>query len=129
MGRRRTVYGESDNFSPATKQAIKDRAEKRVHETPLPALAELLTPADNMHRDLVELLTRGDGWMRWTSDLEGKTLFLKYKFTSQQHPNHYVFVSGPVHDVTKLVAYLVRKCQLVDAGQYRPTEDKPYNHM
>ena len=80
-------------------------------------------------RDLQYLLGRGDGWMRWTSDLDGKVLFLKYKFTSIRWPNHYVFVSGPIWDVALMVSALVRKCEKVDAGQLQPTMDKPYNHM
>lgn len=81
-----------------------------------------------MLSDLQELVGRGDGWMRWSSDADGKHLYLKYKFTSLTFPNHYVFVSGPIERVAELIGSLRLKVDLVELGQLRPTLDRPFNH-
>ena len=36
------------------------------------------------------LATHPDGWMRWTSDAEGKTLYLKFKWSGGPLKNRYV---------------------------------------
>lgn len=129
MGTRKGNGPDGDTLSPMTRAKIASQhngANVVDHSVPRnSSFAE----GELMLRDLNWLLARGDGWMRWTSDMEGKTVFLKYKFTSLHWPNHYVFVSGPVYDIALWVGALVRKCEKVDSGDLKPTQDKPYNHM
>lgn len=84
--------------------------------------------ADRLMKDILYLLSRGDGWLRLGCDLDGKVCFIKYKLTSVSWPNHYVYVSGPVYDISLHFASVVRKLELLDAGQFRPTTDRPYQH-
>jgi len=129
MGTPKAGHGDSDELSAESKRKIRDARQLLQVEAPVFSHAAYQARVEHVLEDMICLVGRGDGWMRWTSDLDGKVLFLKYKFTSIRWPNHYVFVSGPIWDVANLVAALVRKCEKVDADELVPTQDKPYNHM
>jgi len=117
----------SDEFSSGTKRAIAAAGGARraalAGETSIGRLAQ----AERMLDELLYLAARGDGWMRWSATSDQKTIYLKYKFTSYLFPNHYVMVSGPLHDIALLVSTLVLKCERVDAGTLLPTPDHYYN--
>lgn len=129
MSSRKRGHSDDGTYSAETRAKIAANnaaADEVVHGGPR---SSWFTQGEQVLRDIQWLLARGDGWMRWTSDSEGKVVFLKYKFTSLTWPNHYVFVSGPVWDVALWMAALVRKCERVDTGELVPTQDKPFNHM
>jgi hypothetical protein len=129
MGAPKRTVSPDDVLSPATRAKAREASRLPLQPQGDQTAIGQLVRVERVLEDLLVLVGRGDGWMRWTADRDGKTVFLKYKFTSYQYPNHYVFVSGPIYDVALLVAALVRKCELVDAGQLKPTLDKPYSHM
>lgn len=129
MGTRKRTTSPDDVLDAATKAQIAAVHGGRHEGAPVPTHQHPFAEGEQVLRDIQWLLARGDGWMRWTSDTDGKTVFLKYKFTSLLWPNHYVFVSGPTWDVAIWMGALVRKCELVDAGQLKPTLDRPFNHM
>lgn len=85
--------------------------------------------AFQLANDLIELCQRGDGWLRITSDRDGKIVYVKYKLNGTRWPNHYVFYSSPIYDIALAVAGIVRMLARVDAGTQTPTPDKPFNHM
>jgi hypothetical protein len=74
-----------------------------------------------------EIISRGDGWLRVTSDENGKTVFMKYKFTSGPHEGHYVmFVGVPGAGLSDLLEGLLWKVRDADRGTLRPTMDTIY---
>jgi hypothetical protein len=129
MTKRSRNVSADDVLSRETKAAIGAAAKQEFEETHFPVPFPAMVAADRLVRDLQDLLARGDGWLRIGCDLDGKVCYIKYKLTSVSWPNHYVFISGPVYDIALHVSAVVRKLELVDAGNLRPTPDKPFNHM
>jgi hypothetical protein len=85
-----------------------------------------LDPAWQLELDMIALLARGDGWLRISGDIDGKTVWLKFKLNGTRWPNHYVMTSGPFHQLQKLLHQLRRKLEEVDSGAYKPTTDHYY---
>lgn len=77
---------------------------------------------------LAHLLDRGDGWVRATSDTDGKTVYLKYKWKSGKWRNHYVMVVCVVDQLSWGLALLETKVSRVSGGEMRPTHDSAYNY-
>lgn len=128
MGTRSKTVSPDDVMTPATRAKARELATAQsVLYGPQTAIGQLVA-VENVLTDMMVLVGRGDGWMRWGADKDGKTLYMKYKFTSYRYPNHYVFVSGPIYDVAMLVAALLRKCERVDDGSLVPTLDRAYDH-
>lgn len=78
---------------------------------------------------LLDLCSRGDGWIRIVPHEFGKTVFCKYKFTVLPWHNHYVMWRQDGGDITEMLWGLLRKVELVDAGELRPIYDVPYSGM
>jgi len=121
-------YGDSDRFAAVTRQKIQQARAAADQGKDAPTIIAQLTSCERVLEELMMLLGRGDGWMRWTATRDQKTIYMKYKFTSYRFPNHYVLVSGPIHDIALLVSILLRKCERVDDGSLLPTPDRPYDH-
>lgn len=129
MGSPKAGGAGSDTFSPETRRAIEAKASRERAEAEVQRLLAPMSSAERVLPNLQWLVCRGDGWMRWTSDRDGKIIYLKFKFNSTAHPNHYVMVSGPVYAIASLVEGLVRKCLSVDQGVLLPTQDRLFERQ
>lgn len=69
---------------------------------------------------------RDDGYLRQIPDGEHEEVFLKWKFTSGKHPNHYVMAKCTVDQLGMGYWLLRRKVQEVDIGARKPTIDRYY---
>ncbi len=78
---------------------------------------------------LLALLARGDGWVRATSDLDLKNLYLKYKYTSGTWRGHYVMVVTTPDMLQWGMQLLLYKTHQADSGELRPSKDTPYNYQ
>jgi hypothetical protein len=72
------------------------------------------------------LFLRDDGWLR-ASPKDGKTLYLKWKFTNGRWAQHYVMVVVDLWLWDWGVQLLEDKLNAVDAGIFRPSKDTWYN--
>ncbi len=86
------------------------------------------SPALDALRAQQAMLMRGDGWLRLTSDTDGKTIYLKYKWKSGNHRNKYVMVVATLDQLAWGLALLHTKCEKADTGEIRPTPDAAYNY-
>lgn len=75
---------------------------------------------------LCELLMRDDGWLRAIPDGEGKTAYLKWKFSRGRFAGHYVMVV--IHPVDYRVGFTMLWDKIEDCytGHRRPTKDRDY---
>jgi hypothetical protein len=77
---------------------------------------------------LLELLDSGDGWIRMTSDLDSKTIYLKYKYKHGKWKNHYVMAVATPDILAWGITLLLAKVEQVAAGERKPTHDSAYNY-
>jgi len=126
MGTPKRTVSLDDEYTPATRAKLREAVTGGAEEGADRTFIGQLSRCERVLEDMMILVGRGDGWMRWTATRDGKILYLKYKFTSYRYPNHYVLVSGPIWDVAMLVATLLRKCERVDAGTLKPTLDRAF---
>lgn len=77
---------------------------------------------------LAQLLHRGDGWVRMVGDLDGKNLYLKYKWTGGEWRNHYVMAVVMLETLSFGLGLLLAKVQQVDIGVRRPTPDRNFDY-
>lgn len=73
------------------------------------------------------LLLRVDGWLRIVSHDDGKTVYFKFKFTSDRWPNHYVMYVEREYCYACGLIGLLAKVHAVDAGHLKPVEDHFYD--
>lgn len=99
---------------------------------PISALAVERLDSGEMDKDSVwilgRLLQRGDGWVRMTGTLDGKTYYLKYKFSDGDHKGHYVMSVVPPELLPWGLVLLYTKVGEVDRGERTPALDKPYDY-
>jgi hypothetical protein len=75
-----------------------------------------------------ELLANPHGWLRFTTSLDGKTLYLKYKWTHPAHlRNTYVMAVVAPYQLGLGLQILLGKVNDVEAGTRHPTPDKGYD--
>lgn len=80
----------------------------------------LLTP-------LYELLRRCDGWLRVSPADEGKTVYVKWKWTVGPLANRYVMAVGTPSELLHLFALVVEKAEDAETGRGPTSQDKYYN--
>lgn len=66
------------------------------------------------------------GWLRLVPADEGKTVYLKWKWTVGELKNRYVMTRGRPEEVENLFLLLLEKKQAAESGQGRTSEDKWY---
>jgi hypothetical protein len=90
-------------------------------------LTERGEAALNAMVDLADLLMRGDGWVRMTSSLDMKTVYLKYKYNHGQWKGCYVMVVATLDQLAWAVSLLHYKLQQVERAELRPSQDTFYD--
>jgi hypothetical protein len=78
-------------------------------------------------RALSNLLVRDDGWIRAIPDGEGKSAYLKWKFTRGTFAGHYVMVVVDPWDWEDGFRMLEAKIRNCYAGNRKPTRDRAYD--
>lgn len=73
------------------------------------------------------LLTRGDGWVRVTADMDGKNVYCKYKYHRGENRGYYVMAVVTVDQLLWGLQLLVAKTNQVDLGLLRPAKDTAYD--
>lgn len=77
---------------------------------------------------LSHLLLRDDGWLRISPAGDGKTVYLKWKYSRGPWRNHYVMAVGHIWAWDIAIELLERKVAEVDQGSRVPTKDTWYPH-
>ena len=73
------------------------------------------------------LLMRDDGWLRLVPAADGKTLYLKWKFSRGKWSGHYVMAVVEVWQWDYGLSLLADKLEAVDLSVKIPTKDTPYD--
>lgn len=97
---------------------------------PLPAGAqtphEYIGDGIALHH-LLALTTHPRGWLRFTSDGEGRQLYLKFKWNAGSWRGHYVMAVVQWWQIKWGLSLLCHKVDEVERGEKRPAKDQAYN--
>lgn len=88
-----------------------------------------VTPGESI--TLLEHLCAGaaslPGWFRLVPASDGKTVYLKWKWTAGKLQNRYVMTVGQPHELGELLGLLVEKVRAAEAGTGVSSLDKYYS--
>lgn len=93
----------------------------------LPGISEATDWTGQAADALDWFMCRFDGWLRISPDPGAGCIHMKWKFTSQKWPNHYVYYRSDYAGWRMSIVGLARKVQMVDEGVLKPTFDSYYN--
>ncbi len=110
-----------------------DRRSRTISHPPVPGPAEsaLIAQQHLQSAEAVDalsyLLNRGDGWLRMTAPLDGKSVYLKYKYTSGKHRGCYVMAVATFDQLAWAACLLAHKTRQADTGEVLPSPDTFYD--
>jgi hypothetical protein len=115
------------SYSP---EAALELSRRRRESLPLQSVAAPSSEPDsrrwefNIADAIAEMLFRGDGWLRCTAPLDGRSMYVFFKFSIGRWAGHYVVVRVGRTQFERALQLLLQKISLVDSGQLSPSRDR-----
>lgn len=125
-------------MAPKKNQAAQDAFTRRfTDDAPLnasspvlPARREVLPPGPSPDTDAIvalsQLTVHDNGWIRIVSHDQGRSVYLKFKWSKGPHAGGYVMWLCTDMDFTAAFRGLLQKVWAVEHDGARPTPDHPY---